>query len=79
MVLIPIHVPGHWLLCVVHVKEKAIDIYDSIPKLQRGLDIACAIFEFLKDEHIRVNSEPLSTGDWVYYIPTVSLLSNMNL
>ena len=30
ILIVPFHVPSHWLLFIVHLKEKTIEIYDSL-------------------------------------------------
>uniref|UniRef100_A0A915D3I0 Ubiquitin-like protease family profile domain-containing protein n=1 Tax=Ditylenchus dipsaci TaxID=166011 RepID=A0A915D3I0_9BILA len=65
IVLVPIHLPGHWSLIAIHVDKKAIVYYDSLKSGR--MEILYTIWQFLVDDN--ANKQKLELGDdaWTYH------------
>ena len=53
LILIPIHVPGHWCLVVIDVEEMQLEYYDSLGNVD--MQIVDAVIEYLRAEWSKVN------------------------
>ena len=49
IILVPIHLPDHWTLVVIHVKNKTIKYYDSLKG--RGNEVLLTIEQYMFKEH----------------------------
>ncbi|XP_011310411.1 uncharacterized protein [Fopius arisanus] len=62
LLLIPINLRLHWRLCVVQVKEKRIEYYDSLGTVDQS--IMNTILQYLIKEHDEKKRQPLMYTEW---------------
>ncbi|RKP39788.1 hypothetical protein BJ085DRAFT_43705 [Dimargaris cristalligena] len=67
LVVIPVHLPGHWTCAVVNVKRKRIEYYDSM--LGSNPQVFKLIRGYLESEHTEKKKQPLNLSDWEDYCP----------
>ncbi|XP_015119654.2 uncharacterized protein LOC107042917 [Diachasma alloeum] len=65
MLLIPIHSGNHWCLCVVYVKEKSIQLYDSLAQTSTNhTQVMDTILSYLDNEHRHRKGQSLDSARW---------------
>lgn len=62
LVLVPLHLPMHWTMAVINVKERAIEYYDSLHGREPG--IFRLLLDYVQQEHADKKGAPLDVSGW---------------
>lgn len=68
-IIIPVHLGKHWTLCVINLRDKRYEYYDSMGGVATGHKIIKIMKQYIHDESMDKKKQPFVTDDWETFIP----------